>query len=98
MRNSQRAMADVPLRRLTVTTRGLGHEIEVRIVDTGEGIATAIRPTLFEPFHTTAADGMGLGLALSRSIVQAHGGRIWSPETATGAEFRFTLKAGGRHG
>ena len=66
--------------------------VEVR--DTGTGLDPAHIDQLFESFHTTKSGGMGLGLAISRSIVTAHGGRIWAaPNQPCGAVFRFTLPA-----
>lgn len=67
--------------------------LEIRIRDTGPGIPAEIADRLFKPFATTSASGMGLGLAISRSIVESHGGTIWAvprPEGG-GAEIRFTL-------
>ena len=64
--------------------------IEVR--DTGSGIAPAIADKLFEPFHTSKAQGIGMGLSISRSIIEAHGGQLWAaPNLPHGAVFRFSL-------
>ena len=66
---------------LTVATRaapsGERGGLELRVRDTGSGVAESVRPQVFEPFVTTKAGGSGLGLAVSRSIVERHGGRIW---------------------
>ncbi|HJU11496.1 MAG TPA: ATP-binding protein [Candidatus Binataceae bacterium] len=66
--------------------------VAVRIRDTGDGVAPAIAKRLFEPFTTTKPEGMGLGLLVTRSIIESHGGRIWfTPNTERGATFTFTL-------
>ncbi|QGZ43051.1 phospho-acceptor domain-containing protein [Pseudoduganella flava] len=67
-------------------------EFCVSVIDSGTGIDAALAARLFEPFATTKAAGMGLGLALSRAIVAAHGGRLWAEAGAQGA-FHFTLPA-----
>jgi C4-dicarboxylate-specific signal transduction histidine kinase len=60
--------------------------------DTGPGLDAATLHDIFVPFYTTRSEGMGMGLAISRSIVEAHGGRLWAdPEHSGGAVFRFTL-------
>ena len=60
--------------------------------DNGPGIDAKAKERLFEPFYTTKAEGMGMGLAISRTIVAAHGGRIWiSDDGAPGASFHVTL-------
>jgi signal transduction histidine kinase len=67
-----------------------GVRVEVR--DTGPGLALESLPRLFEPFYTTKAEGMGMGLAISRSIVEAHGGRLWAMACEPhGALFQFTI-------
>lgn len=69
--------------------------IEVR--DSGPGIAPEIADKLFEPFHTSKAQGIGMGLSISRSIIEAHGGRLWTaPNLPHGAVFRFSLPIGER--
>lgn len=55
------------------------------MIDTGYGIEQEDLPKLFESFYTTKSEGMGLGLSISRSIVQAHGGKIWADNVKTGA-------------
>lgn len=66
--------------------------VTVKVRDTGSGGFDPAR--LFEPFYTTKADGLGLGLAISRGIVEAHGGRLWANSTDGGTEFVFTLPRG----
>jgi two-component system, LuxR family, sensor kinase FixL len=70
---------------------------EVAIVDTGPGIASEVADRLFQPFVSTKKDGMGIGLSICRSIIEAHGGRLWfEPNPGGGSVFRFSLPAGGR--
>ena len=68
----------------------------VAVRDTGIGLAAASLARLFDAFYTTKAEGMGLGLAISRTIIEAHGGQLWAtPNAGPGATFQFTLPAGG---
>jgi C4-dicarboxylate-specific signal transduction histidine kinase len=67
----------------------------VAIRDTGPGLEPGKIDNLFDAFYTTKRDGMGMGLAISRTIIEAHGGRVWAePNTPRGAVFQFTLPAG----
>lgn len=72
-----------------VSTTTAADSVRVRVADTGPGGFDPAR--LFEPFYTTKAGGLGLGLAISRSIVEAHGGRLWAEPADGGAVFAFTL-------
>jgi signal transduction histidine kinase len=64
------------------------------VSDSGKGFGGHLPDRLFEAFFTTKSDGIGLGLSISRSIVEAHGGRLWaSANSAGGAAFHFTLPA-----
>jgi two-component system sensor kinase FixL len=66
---------------------------DVSVSDTGPGIAPEAAEHLFQPFMTTKASGMGVGLSISRTIVEAHGGRIWAePREGGGTVFHFTLR------
>jgi signal transduction histidine kinase len=69
-------------------------EVEMSVRDSGPGIPPGVADKVFQPFFTTKHDGMGMGLALSRSIIEAHGGRLWSESASHngGAAFCFTLR------
>ena len=69
-------------------------EVELAVRDSGPGIPDNLVDEVFKPFFTTKSNGMGMGLALSRTIVEAHGGRLWTDRMTQqdGAVFRFTLK------
>jgi signal transduction histidine kinase len=78
-------------RRLRVYTRSIGGQVEISIEDMGSGIA-GDPSAIFEPFFTSKADGMGMGLSVARSIVEAHGGRLNAQNNpGTGATLRFTV-------
>jgi signal transduction histidine kinase len=67
----------------------------IAVRDTGAGFDPQAVSHLFDSFYTTKPEGMGLGLAISRSIIEAHGGRLWAtPSSPRGAVFQFTLPAG----
>ena len=69
-----------------------GTMAEVAVSDTGPGLAPEIQARLFQPFQTTKAKGMGLGLSICRSIIDAHGGRLHAtPNAQRGVTFRFTV-------
>jgi len=100
VRNAVDAMvADSPgLRELTIALSPADADmVQVTVADTGPGIAPDVVGQLFKPFVTTKRSGMGVGLSISRTIVEAHGGHIWA-ETAAwgGARFGFTLRKVGR--
>jgi signal transduction histidine kinase len=92
-RNAIEAMVGSPRRELTVGSRlGADDFVETYVADTGQGLSPEVAERLFEPFVTDKPEGMGVGLSISRSIVEAHGGRIWTERNADGgATFRFTL-------
>jgi two-component system sensor kinase FixL len=94
MRNAIEAMADSPRRDLLITAGPApDHMAEVSVIDTGPGVSPDIAEHLFQPFITTKQQGMGVGLSISRTIVEAHGGRIWvEPNPQGGAIFRFTVR------
>jgi two-component system sensor kinase FixL len=95
MRNSIDAMEESPRRELLVGARAIEDGmVDISVSDTGPGIAPEIAEHLFQPFMTTKATGMGVGLSISRTIVEAHGGRIWAePRKGGGTVFHFTLRA-----
>jgi PAS domain S-box-containing protein len=97
IRNAFEAMAGQELREVTLATRLLDDEtIEIGVADIGPGIPGDIDDRLFEPFVSNKHDGMGLGLSISRSIVEAHDGQlIAEPNPGGGTIFRFTLPSGG---
>jgi C4-dicarboxylate-specific signal transduction histidine kinase len=84
-------------RRLLISTRIQGSDdICVSVEDSGIGVSAENMPRLFEPFFTTRSQGIGMGLAISRSIIEAHGGRLWAESVVDhGSVFQFTLPGGG---
>jgi two-component system sensor kinase FixL len=94
-RNALEAMARSPRRELIATNRRVADDmIEVEVSDSGTGFPDDVKPSLFQTFFTTKETGMGVGLSISRSIIEAHGGRMWALNNdAGGATFRFTLPA-----
>lgn len=92
LRNAVDAMEQSPRRELTVSTAPAGDFVVVTIADTGTGIDPQIAPRLFQPFATTKAAGVGIGLSISRRIVEAHGGKIWvETRQEGGSTFKFSL-------
>ncbi|HYT90369.1 MAG TPA: ATP-binding protein, partial [Gemmataceae bacterium] len=82
------------LRHLVVRSTADGAEVSVAVTDAGVGIAPDSIGYIFDPFFTTKPHGMGMGLAICKSILKAHGGRIWaSPNADHGTTFQFTLPA-----
>ena len=97
IRNAIEAMIESPIRHLSISSEaGPGEFVTVSIEDTGAGIDEAIAPQLFQPFITSKQKGMGIGLSICRTIIEAHGGRIWGEAGCeTGTIFRFTLPQAG---
>jgi len=95
MRNAIEAMSDCPRRELVVAAEALPDDmVRVSVSDTGPGVSPDVAERLFQPFVTTKSSGMGVGLSISRTIVEAHGGRIWAEAGPRGgAVFNFTLRS-----
>src|SRR3954470_25062238 len=94
-RNALEAMATSDHRELIATNaRAADDMIEIAVSDTGHGFGHDAQANLFQPFFTTKETGMGVGLSISRTIIDTHGGRMWAETNeAGGATFRFTLPA-----
>jgi signal transduction histidine kinase len=97
VRNAIEAMVIESLgpRELHIRTRAItDEEIEISVRDTGPGVPEEIRDLMFDPFFTTKSDGMGMGLAICRSIIERHGGNIYfGSQEGPGTDIRFTLRA-----
>ena len=92
--NAINAMSDIPSarRKIAVRTRRIGDFAEVSISDAGPGIPPDKLKEVFEPFFTTKAQGIGIGLSIARTIVEAHNGQIFAEnQTGGGAMFRVML-------
>jgi two-component system sensor kinase FixL len=97
IRNAEEAMEEnaPDQRELTLMSSQANGLVTVAVHDTGPELAAATRVRLLKQFFTTKAQGLGLGLAISRSIIEAHGGRLWAENNAGGTTFSFTLPVGG---
>ncbi len=96
IRNALEAMQDVNRRELMIRARTIPSEslVQISVQDTGSGISPEVLKNLFKPFTTTKQSGMGVGLSISRTIVESHGGKIWAESTpGEGTIFHFTLRA-----
>jgi signal transduction histidine kinase len=95
MTNAIASMSDIKRRplRLEVESHSDGdEEIHISVTDTGVGVSAELLPRLFEPFYTTRSQGLGMGLPISRSIIEAHGGRLWVDSVpGEGSKFQMTL-------
>jgi two-component system sensor kinase FixL len=95
VRNAIEAMQEVDRRELIVSVAAApGDMVKISVSDTGPGIVPEFAEQLFQPFMTTKRQGMGVGLSISRTIIEGHGGRIWTePNPGGGTIFSFTLRA-----
>ena len=95
MRNAIEAMEQSERRELVLSTSAADDGmLAISVSDTGTGIAPEVTAQLFQPFVTTKAQGMGVGLSISRTIIEGHGGQIAAlPNPGGGTIFRFTLRA-----
>ncbi len=93
IRNAVEAMTEVSRRELVISSRtAKGRMVDIAIADTGLGLAPEVAERLFQPFVTTKAQGMGVGLSICRTIVEAHGGRIWVEDNPGGGTvFHLTV-------
>ena len=92
LQNAVDATEGVAQRLVTVRATCANDAVEVAVADNGTGLDDLAKSRLFDTFYTTKPQGLGLGLSLSRSIVEAHGGRLWAENLKEGgAVFRFTL-------
>jgi len=94
IRNAIEAMAESPKRQLVIASGEAAERmVEIRVADTGSGLAPEVAQQLFQPFFTTKRHGMGVGLSISKTIVEAHGGRMWADANPGGGTvFHLTLK------
>jgi two-component system sensor kinase FixL len=98
LRNAMEAMVGGRGQITLLTRRVQADTVQISVADTGPGVSQDINNDLFRPFVTTKSEGMGVGLAICQSIVDAHGGRIWvSPNEGGGAVFNFTVPAAARN-
>ena len=92
VRNSIDALRDCETRSITVATVPQGNMVEVVVSDKGPGLPSEVRERVFEPFVSTKPDGIGIGLSICRTIVEAHDGKIAvDTGTKSGTEFRFSV-------
>ena len=92
MRNAMEAMRDSDVKELLVSTHTVGERMRVEVADTGPGVSDEIAERLFQPFVTTKSGGMGVGLSISKRIIESHGGEMTAGRNAAGgATFVFSL-------
>jgi two-component system sensor kinase FixL len=94
LRNASEAMRLCKEARIRVAAFGAGDSVEIVVSDTGPGLEDGFASEPFTPFRTTKANGLGVGLSICRTIVEAHGGRIWlKSEAGRGTSVHFTVPA-----
>ncbi len=93
IRNAVEAMAGGERRELTISSAPTsGGLVQISVTDTGPGLAPEVADRLFQPFVTTKETGMGVGLSICRTIIEAQGGQIWTePNPGGGTVFRLTV-------
>jgi signal transduction histidine kinase len=100
IRNASDAMSTITDRTRMLEIRGqisASGQALIQVEDNGTGIDAVTAERIFEPFFTTKPTGMGMGLAICRSIIEAHGGRLWaSPNSPQGTVFQFTVPTAAR--
>ena len=89
---AMRSLAHLP-RELFIKSARNHNAVLIQVQDSGEGLDPQQAEHIFEPFFTTKPEGIGMGLSISRSIVESHGGRLWAESSSKGALFQFTLPA-----
>ena len=95
IRNAIDAMQNSPNRVLTISTRKNGEQVEVSVADTGPGVDSSLQSKLFDPFVSNKDEGMGVGLSISKAIIDAHQGEILATNRDSGGcVFTFKLPAG----
>jgi len=88
--DAMRSLAHRP-RELLIKSAKNHNEVSIQVQDSGAGLDPERAEHIFEPFFTTKPEGIGMGLSISRSIVESHGGRLWAESDSKGAMFQFTL-------
>jgi signal transduction histidine kinase len=96
VQNGIEAMQSITDRPREILIRALGapEAVRIQIQDSGPGLDSSTADRIFEPFFTTKREGFGLGLSISRFIVESHGGRMWATPSSLGALFEFTVPVG----